>query len=240
MAPSALPSAAHWPFDQWPEHGEGIEMDFRLVYDGRLPAAGRTETRNTDKDRIRRELSRQLKELFHTHPSLKGFVKDKHTVESMKNRELNERARAAMLPGEVYSAADLLSWKYERCGQRYVPLISEPYGIACSLDILFLRRDYPGNLIVSGGDIDNRIKVLFDALRLPQNCDEVLATPDGQHEEQVFVLLEDDKLIVDVKITTDRLLTPRADGEHLNDVRLIVHVKTIIVDASKMSALLFG
>ena len=103
-----------------------------------------------------------------------------------------------------------------------------------------MRRDQPGNIIESGGDLDNRIKVLFDALRLPQNCDEVLPARDGQEDDPIFVLLEDDRLIVDVKVTSDRLLTPRLDGEHINDVRLVIHVKTIIVDATQYGALVFG
>jgi hypothetical protein len=41
---------------------------------------------------------------------------------------------------------------------------------SCSIDILFLHRDAPGRIVRSGGDIDNRIKVLFDALRVPDVC----------------------------------------------------------------------
>lgn len=43
--------------------GRGVEVEFRLVYDGKLSAASRTESRNREKDRIRRVLSKQLKEL---------------------------------------------------------------------------------------------------------------------------------------------------------------------------------
>jgi len=66
-----------------------------------------------------------------------------------------------------------LANKYQRCGYRFVPFVSKEYALACSLDILFLRRDDPGNLIKSGGDIDNRLKVLFDGLRMPQECGEI-------------------------------------------------------------------
>lgn len=235
-----LPRTIHWPFDVWPERirSGDITMEFRLVYDGRLPAASRSETRNPDKDRIRRVFSKQLAELFATHPALRSWLDKEEDTENFSSE--NERIRAYMKRGEKYSMVDLLGAKYERCGQKYVPLISSPYGVACSLDILFLRRDQPGNLIVSGGDLDNRIKVLFDALRLPQNCDEVLpATSDAEREELLYVLLEDDRLIVDVKVTSDRLLTPRRDDEHMNDVRLIIHVKSVVTDATKMSAVLF-
>ena len=62
---------------------------------------------------------------------------------------------------------------FAQFGFRWSPLIDERYGLACALDILFLRRDEPGNVIKSGGDIDNRLKVLFDALRTPANQSEI-------------------------------------------------------------------
>ena len=52
-------------------------------------------------------------------------------------------------------------------GNRFVPLVSKAGGFTCSLDILFLRRDDPEGPIESGGDIDNRLKVLLDGLRMP-------------------------------------------------------------------------
>jgi hypothetical protein len=85
--------------------------------------------------------------------------------------------------GQPWSAADDLSYKYRRCGYRFVPLIGGLVGegaeTVCALDILFLRRESPRS-VVSGGDIDNRLKVLLDALRMPKNCDEVkgFAAPD--------------------------------------------------------------
>jgi hypothetical protein len=111
-------------------------------------------------------------------------------------------------------------------------MISEDRGIACSLDILFLRRDPPGKIVSGGGDIDNRIKVLFDALRMPQACNEIDGAP-GVGEDPFFCLLEDDSLITRVSVTTDRLLLPKTDDEHIHDVMLIIHVKTIVADIDK-------
>jgi len=214
-------------------------LEFRLVYDGRLPAASRSDTRNRDKDHIRRAFSSQLAELFNTHPALKRWHEKDQTLEHLPD-DASDRVRRFMKPGIAYSVVELISHKHERRGQRYMPLITEAHAVACALDILFLRRDQPGNLIVSGGDLDNRIKVLFDALRLPQNDDEVILANDEPADAPVYVLMEDDRLIIDVRVTSDRLLTPRNDGDHINDVRLIVHVKTVILDATRWGALLFG
>jgi hypothetical protein len=61
-----------------------------------------------------------------------------------------------------------------------------------SLDILFLRRDqHP--LIKAGGDIDNWLKTLFAALRVPETTAGLAGVP-GEGEDPFFVLLQDDAL----------------------------------------------
>jgi hypothetical protein len=51
----------------------------------------------------------------------------------------------------------------------FAPLVSSALGweTIASLEILLLRPTQPGDLINTGGDLDNRMKTLFDALRLP-------------------------------------------------------------------------
>ena len=113
-----------------------------------------------------------------------------------------------------------------RCGFRFVPLVRKNGGVSCSIDILFLRRDNPGSIVRSGGDIDNRVKVLFDALRIVDNCSELPAgTVPAEGEDPFFCLLEDDALITEVSVTTDRLLAPLEGTESINDVQLIIRVK---------------
>jgi len=76
-------------------------------------------------------------------------------------------------------------------------------------------------LVSSGGDIDNRIKVLFDGLRVPKYDSELKNLAPEEGENPLFCLLEDDdSLITSIKITTDRLLTPIADEEAIHDVAL--------------------
>jgi hypothetical protein len=42
-----------------------------------------------------------------------------------------------------------------------------------------------------------------------------------------------------VRVVTDRLLTPQADGEHKHDVRLVIHVRSVVLDSSNLSAITF-
>ncbi len=199
----------HLKFHPWPRE-QGQDVEFRLIYRGPLPAqgAGTGGSRVEEKHAIRRHIHSQMRELWRGHPMLSPYVDEQSS-----------------------QFADLrpLGSKFERCGYLFLPLVSRQRGIACSLDILFLRRDNPGNLIASGGDVDNRVKVLFDALRMPHE-EEVKNSLPQQGERPFFCLLEDDALITDVRITTDRLLMPLEGDEHIYDVHLVVHVKTKIVD----------
>jgi len=102
------------------------------------------------------------------------------------------------------------------------------------LEILFLRRDNPGYLIASGGDIDNRIKVLFDGLRMPNTVAELGGIPLEPDEDPFFCLLEDDNLITSVSVTTDRLLIPQDSDEKPHDVHLIIH--TTVLNPSALFA----
>ena len=229
----ALPRTETYPYARWPEPEGGIEVQFRLVYQGQLPAAknqGRG-TRTKEKHEIRRVLHKQLAMLWKTHPLLKVYLQAPRFVTT---REIENGFMPSQRIDKV-SQAERLAEQYERCGYRFVPLVGTIFQTACSIDILFLRRDEPGHLVSGGGDIDNRIKTLFDALRMPQRCDELKGFSPGDDENPFFVLLEDDQLITEVKVTTDRLLTPLAGDEHVNDVHLIIHVRTLLVGASLTS-----
>lgn len=221
-----LPSVLHWPFAPWPRVPVGgIEVEFRLVYDGALPPAAGRDARVEEKHDIRRIFSPQLKTLWMTHPRLirdKAYEWDMHDFSEDQGQLVYVKKA-----GQPFKQFD----------RNFIPLIREDSGVGCALDILFLRRDPPGSLIRSGGDIDNRIKVLFDALKMPGKPEEVFGDP-AHDPDPFYCLLQDDRLITDFRVTTDRLLSEPATGGHNNDVRLIVHVRTIVIDPS-LGALTF-
>lgn len=192
-------------------------MQFRLTYRGKLPPARWEEdTRRKEKHEIRKQIHKQLRELWQVHPLLKQW--------STLFSETDPR-----------SVASGIADHFAQFGFRWLPLINERYGLACALDILFLRRDEPGNVIKSGGDIDNRLKVLFDALRAPANEREIEGfspEPDGS-EDPFFCLLQSDGLINEVRVESDRLLTPLESEQAMNDVELVIHVRTLVANARK-------
>jgi hypothetical protein len=154
-------------------------MMFTLVYQGDLPPNGSA----FDKWRIRRELEPQIRRLSETPP-----------FESLKR---------------FYDPADGLPGRYvgrHLGGIGCVPLISSKVDLRAKLDVLLLSSDMPGGLL-HAGDIDNRLKTLFDALSMPANAQQVPTSDDAEPDGRLFCLLEDDRLVTRVEVSNDRLLT---------------------------------
>jgi hypothetical protein len=108
--------------------------------------------------------------------------------------------------------------------------------LLCELDVLFLRPDRPGDVLRSG-DIDNRMKTIFDALRVPSQESELggyLVPADD--ETPFFCLLEDDNLITRITVEADRLWEPTAPEAGVNDARLVIKVgiRPYVVDPSNI------
>lgn len=94
-------------------------------------------------------------------------------------------------------------------GFKFAPLVSQTIGAVAELRILLLWPSPAGFIIKSGGDIDNRLKTLLDALKAPLEPDDLPAGTQVQPgEEPFFCLLEDDSLITQLSVETDRLLEP--------------------------------
>lgn len=199
-------------------------MRFRLTYEGPLVASGsNTSGRRSAKWEIRRQFHPQLKELWETHPVLKGIgfslggivpPVGGRVMGGKVRIEQNERVRQQLLAPVVVGEKE------------FVPLVRESLKLACELNILFLRQGQPGSLILPGGDIDNRIKTLFDALKVPG--------PEDMKREELddisqpfFCLLQDDALITGFDVETDRLLT--RPHEPASQVFLVIDVNVRVM-----------
>ena len=183
-------------------------MRFRLVYRGPLKSANSADS--SDKHKIRKEFHRQLKELWQHRPL------DEH------KKLLRPRSTAAdELTGLIKVVKDF----------QFTPLVSDLFGwnTVAALDVLLLWTSPTGHVITKGGDIDNRIKVLFDSLRMPEANEIPPSITPGTDEKPFYVLLEDDKLVNSFSVSSDRLLRePNVKAE----VEVIIQVNVGITRGS--------
>jgi len=180
---------------------EAGSVDFRLVYRGELPTDGSKE----EKHRIRRIFHTQLRELWAQEP-LKTNVENFNLC--IDPRYENDPDHST----------------FERCGPfLFLPLVTARVSLVAKVDILFLRPQPPGSLVTHAGDLDNRIKTLFDSMTTPRDLQQL---PDGirpgADETPYFTLLQDDALITGFSVQTDRLL----DARKASEVLLIIRVDT--------------
>ncbi len=192
-------------------------MEFRLVFRGSLPSHGRRGDKAA-KHGIRKELHPQLKTFWKQHPLLKGHLEPGAGEPSVVEQVAND---------------------FARCGFRFVPVVDTSG--ACALDILLLLREEPFRLLNAAGDIDGRVKTLLDGLRMPQQCTEI---PDGQRpsadENPFFVLLQDDSVVYELNVTTDRLFTPPEPQGGLRDVVAVIRVRIKPVSGNPVSIYGYG
>jgi hypothetical protein len=179
---------------EWTIDGNGREtVDVRLVYEGPL----KSNRGAADKQQIRRVLHSQM-------------------------RELVGRKSMAHFKRLIQSDANVPKTEIRLRGFRFVPLVTERLNNVAKLHITVLTPEEPGRVVTQGGDLDNRLKTLLDALRVPKNENELPADDAPQSgEDPFFCLLEDDALISGLTVASDRLLRP--DSKQ-SEVLLIIHV----------------
>jgi len=149
-----------------------------------------------------------------------GDSRHKHEIRRVFHRQLAELWKASPLfwQGGPHEALTKAIGNY-----KFFPLTSSAREEVAELQITMLRPQIgPGYIIGEGGDIDNRLKTLFDSLRMPDKIDEL---PTGKQpaegENPFFCVLENDILITGLSIRTDRLLEPSQSKSY---VKLIIEV----------------
>lgn len=113
-------------------------------------------------------------------------------------------------------------------GHRYWFLFAQHLGMIADLKLTFLFPQEIGTIVSKGGDIDNRLKTLFDALRVPTEENEVPKKDSFNYPENgMFCLLEDDRLIGGLSIRTYQDHDPHDDSS----VRCLIEVSSRVTTA---------
>ena len=166
-------------------------MRFRLHYRGPLRSNGKPR----DKQALRRKLSPQLKELWNQAP-----------LADQRDEFLNPCYELSVIK-------KMGDWNF-------ASVVNSRNYLVADLDITMLRPEEPGSVITQGGDIDNRLKTLLDALSIPRR-DQILADDaPGADDDPFHCLLEDDNLITSIRVTVDRLL----DSSDKEEVLIVMGV----------------
>jgi hypothetical protein len=192
-------------------------MQFRLTYEGCLLGASRDNTRASHKHEIRMKLHPQLKRLWATHQwlaQLAGLKYPDHST-AITGQQLNNPAFSG-----CPTYMELLARNYQAHNRNWAPLVADDMGLTCAVDILFLRPGARGG-ILNVGDIDGRLKTLFDALAIPKSGS---GLPETETEQPLYVLLSDDRHISHASVETDELLEPTSPTVGQNDARVIITV----------------
>lgn len=196
-------------------------MEFRLIYYGQLlKAAGRANPRVWEKHQIRLNLHPQIKRLWEVNPLLGFYSQEQHL----------EKGGLAH-----YVVMHRLTQTQEiaKRNRGYIPVVNAEFGMLCDLDILFLRSEPSGGVIrrdAGGGDIDNRMKTLLDALCIPV-VEPERRESDPPDPNPFYVLMTDDSLITSLKITADRLLEPATNDPA--EACVVIHAKVRAIDPLK-------
>ncbi len=172
-------------------------MRFTLFYRGELKSNGGA----VEKQAIRRVFNPQLRCLW-SQPPLADF-----------SAWLAEKPEAGNIT------------LVERFGKfQFVPLVSERIHMVAEIGITMLRPGPPGDLVSHAGDLDNRIKTLLDALRVPKESTAVRKDDEPRDgETPFFCLLGDDRLVTHLSIKTESLLDSSASH---SEVVMLLHVTT--------------
>jgi hypothetical protein len=225
--------------------GDGIAqpfklMKFTLIYDGNLPASG-NKSKPLEAGRIRNVLHDQLADLWESHIVFRQLARTAR-VSSSGKRFLSRSGIVDVLPSYEEPIRPVHPTEIDLCGPilvdgsvGYIPAVRKSLQLVCAIDILFLRHEEPGSLVLQGGDLDNRIKCLFDGLRVP-SPDEA-SKAETPMADPLYCLLEQDTLISDFSVKTGRLLGSRTKKPHAVRLWMDVTIKVLRVTEENMCLL---
>lgn len=178
-------------------------MEFTLHYRGTLKANGSLKHKHD----LRLHFRNQLAALWQQRPLVNFRSRLLARIPDIgADRPASAAGTVPVAPDPSKSTLSVL----KQIGQfEFAPLVSTAVRLVAELDIVMMWPHEPGHIVTSGGDLDNRVKTLLDALRAPTSVAEI---PKGAEpsdgDEPFFCLLEDDSLITRLNVSSRRLLEP--------------------------------
>jgi hypothetical protein len=202
------------------EIAKEAEMRFSLKYQGELLAAKRKDNRSQNKNQLRWHFSEQLEQLLK-----RGDFSRIPKFESVSKTGKGIRIDFSKVP----------EWKHFNDAE-YLAIVDRSMNVGVTLDIEIERHEPPGSLFQHGGDhsgdLDNRLKTLFDGLRSPHDASEAISYSKSfparenldKEKERCVCLLEDDGVITGFRVSTSASLDPNLPQTHVA-IKIGVEIK---------------
>ncbi len=147
-------------------------MKFTLIYDGPLPA--KNGKRALYASKIRNNLHVQLRDLWDNHVIMRRLSHEARvhlrptSTSYVKLPTVLSDYADPPRPFNSQGMIDLTApMTVEGVGGSFLPIVRKALHLACGIDISFLRHEEPTRLFEQSGDLDNRLKCFFDALKMP-------------------------------------------------------------------------
>jgi hypothetical protein len=187
-------------------------IDFRLLYEGQLLPSG-NESRPEEKHAIRRIFHPQLRQLWRVKQSFRqiaerSFINSLNQTDDYRSwTDFSSQPHSCEEIQEYRFSAGIaaIGTKWNKANYDLVPLVVPELSPRCSIEILLLRPEEE-RTVFRRGDIDGQVRTLLDALRMPNSTGETGNAVPSEDEKPLFCLLQDDRLVSEVKVTADQLL----------------------------------
>lgn len=206
-----------------------VIMRFTLTYSGdelRTSGSSRSGGRNPEKQALRAHFHPQLLKVWDRHFSYRQVNR---TILSAPVKR-HDRWEA---PGPERTSLASLLFRHRIRDSSFIPLLTPNMEVHCHI-ALQLGRPVKFGTIFAGGDLDGRLKTLFDALAVPARDENF---PDHAPEGEYLCLLSDDDLITGLSIESYELL----DSVPESRVDITLHITiTAITPMPATSVLIFG
>lgn len=198
-------------------------MEFRLLFQGLVRPTG-NKGHPAETHAIRRVFHPQLRHLWESRPGLRQLA-EHWSVKLPEAKPTGYSSVDEIL--RVSYGVKAMGNHWNCAGFNCIPLVTRDLDATCSLDVLLLR---PGSgmtrHILSQGDIDGQLKTIIDALRIPDSAEETGRTTPEADETPFFCLLENDRLVSEVRVVADELLSlPGKPKVEPNDAFVVIHAK---------------
>lgn len=148
----------------------------------------------------------------------RGNAKEKHEIRMKFSEQLGKLVKTQPF---ILGKSKLANRKWHKNKYIFFPLVPFSSQCSASLKVRILDRQQRGYLIGRGGDIDNRLKTILDALRIPNEGTDMKGVAPG-NRKRIYTLLEDDRQVSSLSVEISRWMV---EGPP-NEVFVIIDIET--------------